>query len=25
MLHDLTPGWEEVRDKTIQLLNNLED
>lgn len=25
MLHDLTPGWAEVRDKTIQLLNNLED
>lgn len=25
ILHDLTPGWEKVRDKTIQLLNNLED
>lgn len=25
ILHDLAPGWEEVRDKTIQLLNNLED
>lgn len=23
MLHDLAPGWESIRDKTIQLLNNL--
>lgn len=25
ILHDLTPGWEQVRDKTIQLLSTLED
>lgn len=24
ILHDLAPGWEQVRDKTIQLLTNLE-
>ena len=25
ILHDLAPGWKQVRDKTIQLLTTLED
>ena len=24
ILHDVTDGWEEIKEKTIQLLNNLE-
>lgn len=24
ILHDLSEGWEKIRDKTIQLLNNIE-